>query len=101
MPVSRIQRYVRKTRPPFAEKESGKETENAHRIHGGGDVRRDIATEDISGIAKASGILTATGSPTSHAAVVARLGKVLSGGLREAEIRLPGAIRPDRRTDAE
>lgn len=40
-------------------------------------VRRDIATEDIAGIASAGGILTATGSRTSHAAVVARqLGKV-------------------------
>ena len=40
-------------------------------------VRCDIATEDIEGIAKAAGILTATGSRTSHAAVVARqLGKV-------------------------
>ncbi|PWV61031.1 PEP/pyruvate-binding domain-containing protein [Plasticicumulans acidivorans] len=40
-------------------------------------VRPDIATEDIAGIAAAAGILTAQGSRTAHAAVVARqLGKV-------------------------
>lgn len=49
-------------------------------------VRRDIATEDISGIAKAGGILTATGSRTSHAAVVARqLGKVCLVGCASLE----------------
>ncbi len=48
--------------------------------HSGGGVilvRPDIATADIEGIAAAQGILTAAGSRTSHAAVVARqLGKV-------------------------
>jgi pyruvate,orthophosphate dikinase len=40
-------------------------------------VRRETVTSDIEGIALASGILTATGGRTSHAAVVARqLGKV-------------------------
>jgi len=35
-------------------------------------VRRELVTGDIAGMAKAAGILTATGSRTSHAAVVAR-----------------------------
>ena len=35
-------------------------------------VREDIATEDIAGIHAASGVLTASGGRTSHAAVVAR-----------------------------
>jgi pyruvate,orthophosphate dikinase len=40
-------------------------------------VRPDISTADMAGIAAAQGILTAAGSRTSHAAVVARqLGKV-------------------------
>jgi pyruvate, orthophosphate dikinase len=40
-------------------------------------VRPDISTADIEGIAAAEGVLTAAGSRTSHAAVVARqLGKV-------------------------
>ncbi len=40
-------------------------------------VRRDTVTADIEGMALASGILTASGGRTSHAAVVARqLGKV-------------------------
>jgi pyruvate,orthophosphate dikinase len=40
-------------------------------------VRDDISTSDIEGIAAASGVLTASGGRTSHAAVVARqLGKV-------------------------
>jgi pyruvate,orthophosphate dikinase len=40
-------------------------------------VRPDISTSDIAGIAAAAGVLTAAGSRTSHAAVVARqLGKV-------------------------
>ena len=40
-------------------------------------VRRETATSDIQGIASAAAILTASGSRTSHAAVVARqLGKV-------------------------
>lgn len=40
-------------------------------------VRHDFVTSDIGGIARASGILTANGSRTSHAVVVARqMGKV-------------------------
>ncbi len=40
-------------------------------------VRRDIATSDIDGLARAAGVLTALGGRTSHGAVVARqLGKV-------------------------
>jgi pyruvate,orthophosphate dikinase len=40
-------------------------------------VRTEIATSDIAGIAVVSGLLTATGGRTSHAAVVARqMGKV-------------------------
>jgi pyruvate,orthophosphate dikinase len=40
-------------------------------------VRNDTSTEDIAGIAAASGVLTARGGRTSHAAVVARhMGKV-------------------------
>ncbi len=40
-------------------------------------VRHDISTADMEGIAAAQGVLTAAGSRTSHAAVVARqLGKV-------------------------
>jgi pyruvate,orthophosphate dikinase len=35
-------------------------------------IRADIATEDIAGLAAAAGVLTARGSRTSHAAVVAR-----------------------------
>jgi len=40
-------------------------------------VRNDVATSDIAGIAVVSGVLTASGGRTSHAAVVARqMGKV-------------------------
>lgn len=40
-------------------------------------VRNEVATNDIAGIAVVSGLLTATGGRTSHAAVVARqMGKV-------------------------
>jgi pyruvate,orthophosphate dikinase len=40
-------------------------------------VRNEVATSDIAGIAVVSGVLTATGGRTSHAAVVARqMGKV-------------------------
>lgn len=40
-------------------------------------VRHDTATEDVAGFAAASGILTATGGRTAHAAVVARqMGRV-------------------------
>jgi len=55
--------------------------EAAERMAGTGQkvilVRRDIATEDIAGLASAEGVLTAAGGRTSHASVVARqLGKV-------------------------
>lgn len=50
-------------------------------------VRHDIDTSDIRGIASASGILTASGSRTSHAAVVARrLGKVCLVGCMSLDI---------------
>jgi pyruvate,orthophosphate dikinase len=50
-------------------------------------VRHDTATEDIAGFAIAAGILTAVGSRTAHAAVVARqLGKVCLVGCRDLEI---------------
>ena len=52
-------------------------------------VRRDIDTADIGGIANAGGILTAAGSRTSHAAVVARqLGKVCLVGCAHLDIDL-------------
>jgi pyruvate,orthophosphate dikinase len=52
-------------------------------------IRQDIETSDIDGIALAAGILTASGSRTSHAAVVARqLGKVCLVGCRDLEIDL-------------
>lgn len=52
-------------------------------------VRRDIATSDIEGIANADGILTASGSRTSHAAVVARqLGKVCLVGCDGLQVDL-------------
>jgi len=52
-------------------------------------VRRDILTSDIEGIARAEGILTASGSRTSHAAVVARqLGKVCLVGCAALEVDL-------------
>jgi len=47
-------------------------------------VRNEVATSDIAGIAVVSGILTATGGRTSHAAVVARqMGKVCLVGCAE------------------
>jgi pyruvate,orthophosphate dikinase len=50
-------------------------------------VRRETATTDINGIASAAGILTASGSRTSHAAVVARqLGKVCLVGCASLEV---------------
>ena len=50
-------------------------------------VRRDTSTEDIEGFAIASGILTAIGGRTAHAAVVARqLGKVCLVGCRSLVI---------------
>jgi pyruvate,orthophosphate dikinase len=50
-------------------------------------IRTDIATDDIAGLAAASGILTARGGRTAHAAVVARqLNKVCVVGCRELRI---------------
>jgi pyruvate, orthophosphate dikinase len=52
-------------------------------------VRQDTTTEDVEGIARATGILTATGARTSHAAVVARqLGKVCVVGCADLSIDL-------------
>lgn len=52
-------------------------------------VRAETATEDIEGMARAAGILTATGSRTSHAAVVARqLGRVCLVGCEALTIDL-------------
>jgi len=56
-------------------------------------VRPETLTADISGLAQAAGLLTAAGSRTAHAAVVARqLGKVCLVGCAGLEID------PDRRT---
>ena len=57
------------------------DAEIARRMAGGGEpvvlLRHEAATADLPGMAVAAGILTAVGSRTSHAAVVARhLGKV-------------------------
>jgi pyruvate,orthophosphate dikinase len=50
-------------------------------------VRPDISTDDIAGFAAASGILTAVGGRTAHAAVVARqLGKVCLVGCRDLSV---------------
>jgi pyruvate,orthophosphate dikinase len=50
-------------------------------------VRNEVATGDIAGIAVVSGILTATGGRTSHAAVVARqMGKVCLVGCADLVI---------------
>jgi len=50
-------------------------------------VRHDTSTEDVGGFAAASGILTAVGGRTAHAAVVARqLGKVCLVGCRDLVI---------------
>jgi phosphohistidine swiveling domain-containing protein len=50
-------------------------------------VRPDAVTSDIAGLAQASGILTAAGSRTSHAAVVARqLGKVCIVGCAQLAV---------------
>jgi pyruvate,orthophosphate dikinase len=67
------------------------DSEAAERMAQRGEVvilaRRDIATSDINGIASAAGILTASGSRTSHAAVVARqLGKVCVVGCAGLEV---------------
>jgi pyruvate,orthophosphate dikinase len=51
-------------------------------------VRPDISTADVAGIAAAAGVLTAAGSRTSHAAVVARqLGKVCLVDCRSLQVR--------------
>jgi len=53
-------------------------------------VRPDIFTDDIEGIAAATGVLTAAGGRTSHAAVVARqLGKVCIVGCTELHFKGP------------
>ena len=50
-------------------------------------VRHDTSTEDVAGFAIATGLLTAVGGRTSHAAVVARqLGKVCLVGCRDLQI---------------
>ncbi|MBD3811992.1 MAG: pyruvate, phosphate dikinase [Betaproteobacteria bacterium] len=50
-------------------------------------VRNDVATSDIAGIAVVSGVLTASGGRTSHAAVVARqMGKVCLVGCTDLHI---------------
>ncbi len=50
-------------------------------------VRNDMSTGDIDGLVAASGVLTARGGRTSHAAVVAReLGKVAIVGCRDLHI---------------
>lgn len=54
-------------------------------------VRDDISTDDIEGLASASGVLTAKGGRTSHAAVVARqLGKVCLVGCADLRIAPEG-----------
>ncbi|HEY6922466.1 MAG TPA: PEP/pyruvate-binding domain-containing protein [Steroidobacteraceae bacterium] len=51
-------------------------------------LRPDIFTDDIEGIAAATGVLTASGGRTSHAAVVARqLGKVCLVGCTALQLR--------------
>ena len=53
-------------------------------------VRPETVTEDIAGLAQAAGILTAAGSRTAHAAVVARqLGKVCLVGCHDLTLDLP------------
>jgi len=50
-------------------------------------IRNDVATSDIAGIAVVSGVLTASGGRTSHAAVVARqMGKVCLVGCTDLRI---------------
>lgn len=52
-------------------------------------VRRDASTEDVAGLAVASGLLTAAGARTSHAAVVARqMGVVCLVGCRDLSVDL-------------
>jgi pyruvate,orthophosphate dikinase len=66
-------------------------------------VRPETVTEDIAGLVHAVGLLTAAGSRTAHAAVVARqLGKVCLVGCRELTLDLPRrACRIGARTLAE
>ena len=53
-------------------------------------VRQETTTDDVGGLAVASGLLTAVGGRTSHAAVVARqLNKVCLVGCTELKIDLP------------
>ncbi len=64
---------------------------NAERIAAGGDpvilVRPDTSTADVAGFAVASGIVTAAGGRTAHAALVARqLAKPCVVGCKELEI---------------
>jgi pyruvate, orthophosphate dikinase len=54
-------------------------------------VRHDTSTDDVAGFAVADGILTAAGSRTAHAAVVARqLGKVCLVGCRDLTVHANG-----------
>jgi pyruvate,orthophosphate dikinase len=56
-------------------------------------VRQETATSDIEGLANATGILTATGDLTSHAAVVARqLGKVCIVACADLGINLSARV---------
>ena len=56
-------------------------------------VRQDTVTSDIEGMAAATGILTASGGRTSHAAVVARqLGKVCLVGCADLSIDAGGRL---------
>jgi pyruvate,orthophosphate dikinase len=53
-------------------------------------IRPETLTEDIAGLSRSVGLLTATGSRTAHAAVVARqLGKVCLVGCPDLRIDLP------------
>jgi pyruvate,orthophosphate dikinase len=68
---------------------------SAQRLAGGGEpvilVRPEPSTDDIEGFAAATGILTARGGRTAHAAVIARqLAKVCIVGCRELQIDLGG-----------
>lgn len=74
------------------------DAESAARLAAAGEpailVRRDIATEDIAGLAASAGVLTAVGGRTAHAAVVARqLGRACLVGCRDLVIEGPAAAR--------
>jgi pyruvate,orthophosphate dikinase len=57
-------------------------------------VRRETSPEDLHGMAKSLGFLTATGGKTSHAAVVARqMGKVCVSGCSALEITGPASFK--------